>query len=582
MNSTRTAVACIVAVALAASVASCGGGGDEVNCIDSMDCAFGQACRDAECVVVPCASAEGCVPKVEICAAPVLVLDGIVRSFCTAPCNVFHECPSGQVCRDKICQVSGGIDQDVLGDAGEDAVGDVIDAVGEDAPSPEDTIWQDGSDDPGTGDSGSQDTYDSISCGSDCGNYVDIDDPDTNIPEDLNGQDTNGQDTSGQDTSVVDNGALTDVSAPPICPANQDIANLLRQAEGTVDVMLCGAVVTKVTQKGWYIADDSSTRGMYIYEGSNPDWGYHVEVGDYVRMHVSSYSNYLGTQQVYGKENVTVHGKADYREYVVDLSTGTVPSESIESRIVRIEGVKVTAAAGKSGTIDYGTARNVSVLVEYNDIPCIGLQADIVAGIISQYNSVFQVVLTEDADLDNVSLANCETPPEYDMSNWDFEKQSVEEDPPEGFTKGPGNTFTCVRDVDGGTDGSAGIVLTWTSTDMQDLIQGYRFPTAAGSTVIFSVDVLDNDPAGRVRLGLLFYDADNNFITGSNSWSSDYSMNSPVWQSLSHQAVAPAGAAFAEGKLRMYDHQPPDGTWGNPNASAFVTIDNWEMTSVAP
>lgn len=454
------------------------------------------------------------------------------------------------------------------------------DTNGQDSNIPEDTNGQD---------TNGQDTNGQDTNGQDT-NGEDTNGQDTNTPEDTNGQDTNGQDTNipedtnGQDTNVVDNGTVIDITEPPTCPANQDIANLLTQTEGTVDVMICGAVVTKVTSKGWYIADDSTTRGMYIYEGTNPDWGYEVEVGDYVQMHVTTFGSFQGTQQVSGKENVTVQGKADYREYILDLSEGTVPGESIESRVVRIEDVKVTSAAGKSGTIDYGTATNVPVFVEHNDIPCIGLEADVVAGVITQFNAIFQVKLTEDADLANVSLANCETPPEYDMSNWDFEKQSVEEDPPEGFTKAPGNTFTCVRDADGGNNGSAGIVLTWTSTDNQELAQGYWFPTSAGSTVTFALDVLDNDSAGRVQLGLSFYDANKDVVKNNpdDTWTNKFSVDSADWQALSQTLVAPAGAVFAKGRMRMYDYAPPNGTWGNPTASATVTIDNWQMVSVAP
>ncbi|HOA14522.1 MAG TPA: hypothetical protein PLB35_11435 [Myxococcota bacterium] len=479
---------------------------------------------------------------------------------------------------------NGNLEDVVVPDQGNPTDTNGQDTNGQDANIPEDTNGQDtnGQDTNIPEDTNGQDTNGQDTNIPEDTNGQDTNGQDTNIPEDTNGQDTNGQDTNGQDTNVVDNGTVIDVTEPPTCPANQDIANLLTQTEGDVDVTICGAVVTKVTANGWYMADDSSNRGMYVYQKKDEPWGYEVEVGDYVQMHVTKFVTFEGLKEITAKENVTIQGKADHREYILDLSEGTLPAESIESRVVRINDVKVTAATGKNGTIDYGTATNVPVFVQHNDIPCIGLEADIVAGVVSVYNSKYQIMLTEDADLANVSLANCETPPEYDMSNWDFEKQSVEEDPPEGFTKGPGNTFTCVRDADGGNNGSAGIVLTWTSTDNQELVQGYKFPTAAGSTVIFALDVLDNDSAGRVRLGLSFYDADKKFITGSNSWSNDYSTDSADWQALSFQAVAPTGAAFAEGKLRMYDYQPPEGTWGNPTASATIAIDNWEMVSVEP
>ena len=109
-----------------------------------------------------------------------------------------------------------------------------------------------------------------------------------------------------------------------------------------------------------------------------------------------------------------------------------------------------------------------------------------------------------------------------------------------------------------------------------------KFPTVEGHNVMVSVDLLDNDTAGRIRMGVAFQDVNGNFITGSSTWSSDYSIDSPSWQVLSHSAVAPAGAASATGTLRMYDYGAPNGTWDPANPHASVTIDNWEMVSVAP
>ncbi len=114
-------------------IASCGGGAEP--CVDSMDCAFGQACRDSKCVVVPCASAEGCVPEVEICATPVQAGGTGDQTVCTAPCNVFHRCPSGQYCHNKQCWNSEGHDSDALDDTASDAQSDVggpVDAIGQD------------------------------------------------------------------------------------------------------------------------------------------------------------------------------------------------------------------------------------------------------------------------------------------------------------------------------------------------------------------------------------------------------------------------------------------------------------------
>ena len=321
---------------------------------------------------------------------------------------------------------------------------------------------------------------------------------------------------------------------------------------------------------------------MYIYEGSNPDWGYTVAVGDYVTMHVTGYGNFQNTQQITAKDAPVVNGHGDASAYVIDLSAGTVPDESIESRVVRIDGVEVTSENGKSGTIDYGTATGVLVYVDYSDIPCVGLVADVVSGVVTQFNSQFQIKVTEESDLTNVKLDGCVTEPTYNMANWTFEMVDVEEDPPEGFKKGTGNTYTCVRQATGGASGTAGIEITWTSTENQDLTQGYMFPTNPGETVMFSLDVLDNDPAGRARLGLAFYDATKTFISGSNSWMVDgsnnavYSVDSPSWQTLEWQAVAPANAAFATGTFRMYDDTA---AW---DGNATVTIDNWEMISVAP
>jgi hypothetical protein len=78
-----------------------------------------------------------------------------------------------------------------------------------------------------------------------------------------------------------------------------------------------------------------------------------------------------------------------------------------------------------------------------------------------------------------------------------------------------------------------------------DLQQG-RFVVSSSTQYRFSVWVYDNDPAGRVRLGICW------FPDGSD-WSSMYTHDSTEWQELAMDALSPADADSALVLVRAYD-----------------------------
>ncbi|OQX51708.1 MAG: hypothetical protein B5M53_10505 [Candidatus Cloacimonas sp. 4484_209] len=101
--------------------------------------------------------------------------------------------------------------------------------------------------------------------------------------------------------------------------------------------------------------------------------------------------------------------------------------------------------------------------------------------------------------------------------------------------------------VHGGTY-SAKLVLWSTST--QRFTQ-YVAPINAGNDYEFSFWCFDDDPYGRVRVAIRWYDGTGSFISG---YYGSYSVDSTAWQQLtSGPQGAPASAETAHVEIRMYD-----------------------------
>jgi len=77
-----------------------------------------------------------------------------------------------------------------------------------------------------------------------------------------------------------------------------------------------------------------------------------------------------------------------------------------------------------------------------------------------------------------------------------------------------------------------------------------NFAVNMGADYTFSLDVLDNDSRGRLKIYADFYDADGNDIYGEAPL---YTEDNPDWQTITWSAVVPDGAAFGYVWIKFYD-----------------------------
>jgi hypothetical protein len=109
------------------------------------------------------------------------------------------------------------------------------------------------------------------------------------------------------------------------------------------------------------------------------------------------------------------------------------------------------------------------------------------------------------------------------------------------------------------SDGLYAMSAEWTSTSNQD-IDSDPFTVSEGASYSLEVDAHDNDPAGRVRIAIIWNNGTNDYF--------GYSSDDPDWQLLTQTGTVPAGATEAFVRLRFYD---VSGDW---DGDANVIIDN--------
>ncbi len=97
-------------------------------------------------------------------------------------------------------------------------------------------------------------------------------------------------------------------------------------------------------------------------------------------------------------------------------------------------------------------------------------------------------------------------------------------------------------------------------------------PVTSGDDYIAIARIFDNDPAGKVRLNIEWYDASQSYI--STSWG-NYSSDGTTWQEVSYTATAPTNASYAKVKFRFYDIS------SNWDGDAVFYIDSVEFYSTA-
>ncbi len=112
--------------------------------------------------------------------------------------------------------------------------------------------------------------------------------------------------------------------------------------------------------------------------------------------------------------------------------------------------------------------------------------------------------------------------------------------------------------------------ITWTTTSTRYLQQ--FIAVTAGSNYSFSFWALDNDPGGRARVYLRWYDSGGTLISSEDN---GYTTDDPNWQQLSTGSVtAPANAVEAHIEIRVYDVS------ANWTGSATVYVDDVEFVAV--
>ncbi|HHF57795.1 MAG TPA: hypothetical protein ENL41_00030, partial [candidate division WOR-3 bacterium] len=103
--------------------------------------------------------------------------------------------------------------------------------------------------------------------------------------------------------------------------------------------------------------------------------------------------------------------------------------------------------------------------------------------------------------------------------------------------------------------GNYSVRLYLNSTSTQSFYQEVQ--VTPGETYTATFWVYDNDPAGKARIWLRWYDSSDSLIyyEGPSTYTSDYD----GWQKIEYTTQAPAGAAYCELQLRGYDDTDWDG-----------------------
>lgn len=133
--------------------------------------------------------------------------------------------------------------------------------------------------------------------------------------------------------------------------------------------------------------------------------------------------------------------------------------------------------------------------------------------------------------------------------------------------------FDVVKDSDTVYDGNYSAKLILRSTETQRLTQ--YVDISAGYGYEFSFYVYDNDPHGKARIAMRWYDGSGNFISG---YYGGYSSDATTWQRLtSGIQTAPSNAEILHVEIRLYDVN-----WDATVDSAVLYVDNAYLGSYGP
>jgi len=144
-----------------------------------------------------------------------------------------------------------------------------------------------------------------------------------------------------------------------------------------------------------------------------------------------------------------------------------------------------------------------------------------------------------------VTFAQTNLAPNPGFENWDDENTLS------NWTYESGITVTRCSNPDSVFSGtySAEVILTTQDQGSTDFTSDF-ISVNPNVDYTFSLHVYDNDPAGKVRLVIYWYDSNQNSLP--TSWGT-YSSDQSDWQVLTYTATSPSNAAYAKLGFRFYD-----------------------------
>ncbi|MBI5502648.1 MAG: hypothetical protein HY907_20550 [Deltaproteobacteria bacterium] len=324
------------------------------------------------------------------------------------------------------------------------------------------------------------------------------------------------------------------------------------------------------SDNGFYAQESPTGPGLFFWtDAAAPT----VAAGNTVAVSITQVGQYHGLKEA---RSFTVDENDGLTPPVApwaeDLSAGGAVAEPTESELVRVSGARITGGTGDTWTVSYGSGATTTVtyagFAALVPPPCLGMVLDILAPA-GEYDGTYQLTPFRDADLSGLDDAAC---PADDDSNWDFEDWGASVDPPEDFLKTPTTLFTATRSTSVVQDGTGACSVTWTTTANRDLVQTWYAPAAPGVVYTHHLWIRDDDPAGRARTGLQFYDAAGTAI-GTPDYAAVYTADAPAWAEFTFTGpAAPAGAASVRALLRLYDV-------GAGFTTATLVVDDWAITS---
>ncbi|MBI5486089.1 MAG: hypothetical protein HY905_02015 [Deltaproteobacteria bacterium] len=327
---------------------------------------------------------------------------------------------------------------------------------------------------------------------------------------------------------------------------------------------------TAASDNGFYAQESPTGPGLFFWTAAAAPA---VAAGNTVSVTIAQLGQYHGLKEARAfavDENDGLTPSVG--PWAQDLSAGAPINESTESELVRILDAQLDGGAGDTWTASYGTGGATTVayagFAALVPPPCFGMVLDLLAPA-GEYDGTYELTPFRDGDFSGLDASAC---PADDDSNWHFEDWGASVDPPDDFLKTPTTLFTATRSTTVVQDGAAACALTWTTTANRDLVQTWYSPVAVGVVYTHHVWLYDNDPAGRARTGLQFYDAAGAAI-GTPDYATPYTSDAPAWAEFTFtETAAPAGAASIRALLRLYDV-------GAGFTTATVYADDWAITS---